>query len=175
MRNHKIYILLILGLVLLVSPAYAQIIYNQPNSGGGRMIYSHWSIESSEGTNKLSQFVIPIHGFIPIQDNLEARFSLSTVSSKLDSSGTDYKLSGLGDIRVQFNQSLADDRLLLSLGLNLPIGKKKLHLTDEWPVMEYLSRDYLDVPIRKYGEGLGVNLLAGTATQVGEMQLGASM
>ena len=110
MRNYKIYILLITGLVLSVSPAYGQIVYNQPTSGGGRMIFNHWSIEDSEGTKKLNQFVIPIHGFVPIQDNLEARFSLSTVSTKLDSSGTDFKLSGLGDIRVQFNQSLADDR-----------------------------------------------------------------
>lgn len=175
MRNFKIFILIIIGIILLVSPGFTQIVFDQPSSGGGRMIYSHWSIEDKDGTKKLNQFVIPVYGFVPIKDNLEARFSLSTVSSNLDSAGTDYKLSGLSDLRVQFNQSLADDRLLLSVGLNLPTGKKKLNLTDEWPIMEYLSRDYINVPVRKYGEGLGINLLTGYATQAGEMQLGATM
>jgi len=175
MRNHKIYILLMLGLAVSVSPTYAQIVYDQPTAGGGQMIYSHWSIENSDKTIKLNQFVIPINGFVPIQDNLEARFSLATVSSRLEQAGTDYKLSGLGDIRLQFNQSLVSDRLLLSLGLNLPTGKKRLDLADEWPVMEYLAKDYLDLPVRRYGEGLGINFLTGVAGQIGEMQLGASV
>ncbi len=175
MRNIKICLLLMIGVILLVSPISAQIVFDQPSSGGGRMIYNHWSIEDSTGTKTLNQFVIPIYGFIPLEDNSEVRFSVSSISSKLDSMGTDYKLSGLGDIRIQYNKSLSDDRLLLSLGVNLPTGKKELDLTDEWPVMEYLSKDFLNLPVRRYGEGLGVNLLAGTATQVGEMQLGGSI
>ena len=175
MRSIKICLLLMIGVVLLVSPISAQIVFDQPSSGGGSMIYNHWSIEDSNGTKTLNQFVIPVYGFVPLEDNAEVRFSVASISSKLDSMETEYKLSGLGDVRIQFNKSLSDDRLLLSLGLNLPIGKKELNITDEWPVMEFLSKDYLNVPVRRYGEGLGVNLLAGTATQVGQMQLGGSI
>ncbi len=175
MRNIKISVLLIIGSLISVSSGFGQIVYDQPSSGGGRMIYNHWSIEDSSGTKTLNQFVIPVYGFIPLEDNAEVRFSVASISSKLDSMGTEYKLSGLGDVRIQFNKSLSDDRLLLSMGLNLPIGKKKLDITDEWPVMEFLSKDYLNVPVRRYGEGLGINLLAGTATQVGQIQLGGSI
>lgn len=175
LRNIKISVLLMFGLLISVSSVFGQIVYDQPTSGGGRMIYNHWSLEDSSGTATLNQFVIPIFGFIPLEDNSEIRFSVSSISSKLEQSGTDYKLSGLGDIRIQFNKSLSDDQFLLSLGLNLPIGKKELDKHDEWPVMEYLAKDYLNLPVRRYGEGLGVNLLAGTATQVGVMQLGGSV
>ena len=112
MRNIKISVLLIIGSLISVSSGFGQIVYDQPSSGGGRMIYNHWSIENSNGTKTLNQFVIPIYGFIPLEDNAEVRFSVASISSKLDSMGTEYKLSGLGDVRIQFNKSLSDDRLL---------------------------------------------------------------
>ncbi len=175
MRNIKISVLLTLTLLFFASTVNGQIVYDQPSSGGGRFIYNHWSIDDSIGTKTLNQSVIPIYGFIPLEDNFEARFSVSSISSKLDNSETEYDLSGLGDIRFQLNRSLAEDRFLLSMGVNLPTGKKELSPTDERPVMEYLSKDFLNLPVRRYGEGLGVNLLAGTATQVGVMQLGGSI
>ncbi|MCP4706428.1 MAG: hypothetical protein GY865_17660, partial [candidate division Zixibacteria bacterium] len=81
MCNIKISVILVIGLLFSVSSVFGQIVYDQPKSGGGRMIFNNWSIENSDGTKKLNQFVIPIYGFIPLEDNLEARFSVSSISS----------------------------------------------------------------------------------------------
>ncbi len=175
MYNNKLIIILALGLFLSASMAFGQVVYNQPASGSAGMVYSHWTMEDSDGKATLNQFFVPMNGFIPLKDNLEARFYLSNISNTLEQSDTDYEVNGLGDIRIQFNQSLFNDRWLASLGLNLPTGKKKLNLSDEWPVMEYLAKDYLSLPGRRLGEGFGFNLLTGAATQAGGMQLGASV
>jgi hypothetical protein len=175
MRNHKLSILLGTGFFLSASMACGQIVYDQPTSGSTGMVYCHWTMEDSDGKSTLNQFFIPLNGFIPLKDNLEARFYLSNVSNALDQSGTDYDVNGLGDVRIQFNRSLINDQWLTSIGLNLPTGKKKLNSSNELLVMEYLAKDYLNLPARRLGEGFGFNLLTGAATQAGGMQLGASV
>jgi hypothetical protein len=64
---------------------------------------------------------------------------------------------------------VSDDQLLLSAGVNLPTGKRKLSLTEEQPIIELLAQSFLDFPMRRYGEGFGFNLLLGAARQFGEI------
>jgi len=176
MLSRKIFcgVCLVAALAVLTPAAMGQIIYGQPGSGSFRFIYSHWELDTNGEKAEVDQTAMPFTGFVPLRDNLEARLYLAGSSTELDTPGDNYKVSGMGDIRLQLNKSLADDRYLLSAGLNLPTGKKELSLDDEWPVIEYLAFDFLSLPIRRLGEGFGFNLLAGAAVPAGEYRLGGS-
>jgi len=178
MFNNKIIKILMLLTVVLcacTSPALGQIIYGQPIAGDMQIVYSHWKLEDDGGTTEISQFMIPVSGFVPLGENFEGRFYIANTNSKLDFSDDDYSLNGIGDLRVQFSHSFSDDRLLASVGVNLPTGKKELNFTEEWIVLQSLSYNYLNVPVRRLGEGLGLNLLLGAATMMETVRLGGSV
>jgi hypothetical protein len=177
MHNHKsiILIILIVLLALTTSSALGQIVYGQPTSGSLRVIYSHWSLDEDSLTTDISQFAFPISGMVPLKDNLEFRFFSANADNTVDQSGTEYTLSGLSDTRLQLNSSLSDDQILLSAGVNLPTGKKELSHADEQPVMAMLTQNYLSFPLRRLGEGFGLNLLAGAATTSGDARYGGTI
>ena len=178
MFNNKIIKILILLTVVLfasASGALGQIIYGQPIAGDLQIIYSHWKLEEGGGTTEINQFMIPVSGFVPLGDNFEGRFYIVNASNKLDFSDNDYSLNGLGDLRLQVSRSFADDRLLASVGVNLPTGKKELNFSEEWIVLQNLSYNYLNFPVRRLGEGLGVNLLLGAATMMETVRVGGSV
>lgn len=174
MRNHKRIIGVGVAVLLLMGgiPAYGQIVYGQPAAGGFRLNYCHWTIESDFAKDKIGQFTIPLSAFVPLKDNLEARLFVAETSSSLKTDVDSYSLSGLSDIRFQLNQALAEDHVLLSLGLNLPTGRKALNLTEERLVAEYLSYDFLTFPLRRLGEGFGLNATAGLAGASGATRYG---
>ncbi|MBN1211599.1 MAG: hypothetical protein JXA92_03400 [candidate division Zixibacteria bacterium] len=176
-HNKNIYLKILLALVILLgaSSSYGQIIYGQPVTGDLQFFYSHFKLESDAGSTTINQFVIPVGGFIPLGDNFEGRFYIANAANKLEYADTDYKLNGLSDMRLQVNHSFAEDRLLISAGVNLPTGKKKLNITEEWLVLEFLSQNYLNFPLRRLGEGLGLNLLVGGATMAGDIRLGGAV
>lgn len=176
MYNRKA-ILSILAVVIIgmTASAAGQIVYGQPSSGYLRMLYTHWNLDDTYGSASVDQVTTPLNGFVPLQENTELRFYAAGVSTSADIYDYNYKLSGLCDVRLQLNQSLSDDRFLLSLGLNLPTGKKGLSVTDNRPVMEILTQNYLSFPIRRLGEGFGVNMLAGAATSSGNLRYGATV
>lgn len=172
-KNFSIFALMTWS-VISAGTASGQIIYGQPASAKLRVIYTSWET-SREGTDtSLDQFYMPFLGFIPLQDNLEARVFLGGVTNKLNRTEDTKKLSGLSDTRIQINKSFSDDQLILSLGFNLPTGKTGLNFEEEWFVTAFLSRDFLIYPIRRLGGGFGVNALFGGATMAGEFRLGAS-
>jgi hypothetical protein len=176
MHNHnRIAALAIIIVLATAAPAISQIVYGQPMSADLRVIYSHWSQKDESGTTTINQWVIPITGLVPLKDNLEMRFYAANASNSLDSGKSEYRLSGFSDVRLQINSSLANDRILLSAGFNLPTGKKELSRITERPVMAVLTENYLGFPIRGLGEGLGLNLLVGVATAVGNSRMGASV
>jgi len=150
----------------------AQIVAGQPTTTGGRLIFTHWTLDDGNGEVKLDQFAIPVSGLVPLRENLEMRFFIADVSNDLNMPTDEYSLNGFGDLRLQFNQSFHDDRYLLSIGGNIPSGKTKLDLNSEWPVVEYLSRNFIRLPIRRLGEGPGFNILAGAAQSAGNFRYG---
>ncbi len=176
MRDHRLILAILAGLMILTtSSIYGQIVYGQPASGSLRMIYSNWSIGQSAGSIDISQLMFPVGGFFPLQDNLEMRFFAANASNRVDIGDEEYTLSGMSDIRLQLNGSMSDDRILLSMGINLPTGKKKLSHEEEQLVMAVLTQNYVSFPIRRLGEGLGINFLAGTAMSSGNSRLGGTI
>ncbi|MCB2229535.1 hypothetical protein KQH82_02385 [bacterium] len=158
------------AIVCLMAPAsFAQVIYGQPTSGDLTVMYSSWTVTRDTLETTISQLAIPIGAFFPIQDNFDISFFAANASSTLDANDMgEYKLGGLSDVRVQGNHSFANDQLLFSVGLNLPTGKRALDLTEEFFVLQALSTNYLEFPVRRYGEGFGFNLLFAGATVLGE-------
>lgn len=167
--------IMVAAAVALFSPVHGQIIYGLPGSTDLQMVYSHWSIEDDSLSETFTQFTAPVAGFVPLQDNFEARFYIANAFNTLSIDETDTKVSGLGDVRLQLNHSFADDQLLLSGGVNLPTGKKKLDPETDRAVLEVLSQNYLSFPVRGLGEGFGFNILAGGAATAGNIRYGASV
>ncbi len=115
-----------------------------------------------------------LSGFVPLRDNFEARYQIVSGYNNLDAYGAQTNMSGLGDLRLQLAHSFSRDKLLLSAGLNLPTGKRELDPDGERRIIEFLSRDYLSLPLRRYGEGFGFNLQAGGAAGLGPFKCGLS-
>ena len=160
--------------LLLLSSSQAQIIFDQPPEGNVQFIYSHWKVENGDGQKRIDQVTFPLTGFVPLRDNLEARFYMANCSNNLSYTDQDYDLSGMSDLRMQVSHSFSDDRFLISGGINMPLGKKKLNRTGERAIIETLSQSYLSFPIRHYGEGFGIDLLVGGATMMQDLRLGGS-
>lgn len=172
---HIILIFVVFGFLLTASSLHSQIIYDRPASGNIQVVYSHWSLKDDSATTKINQLTIPFNGFIPIRDNFEARLYIANASNSLTYLNSDSSLSGLSDFRIQVNRSFYDDQFLISAGMNLPTGKKKLNLNEERAIINLLSENYLSFPMRRFGEGFGVNLLVGGATRLGSIRCGAGM
>ncbi len=153
--------------LLCGSSVLGQIIYGQPTSGNVGVVYTSWKASYPTGSDTtVSQFAMPFNGFVPIKDDLDVSIFMANASTSVDSD-REYKMSGLSDVRIQGNHSFVDDQILLSLGISLPTGKKKLN-DNERPALQQLSQNYLDFPVQRLGEGFGFNILLGGATMLGE-------
>jgi len=155
--------------------ASAQIIYGSPAAGGVQFYYTDWTLDNGGEEASISQTTVPVTGYVPLQDNLEALFYAASSFNSLDQRGDNFSMSGLTDVRVMLNRSFSEDHFLASVGLNLPIGKKALDLADEWIIVEYLSQNYLTFPVRRLGEGLGISLMLGGVGAVGELKCGGGI
>lgn len=176
MQNRKLTIIIFAVIITgMTAPTAGQIVYGQPTAGDLRVMYTHWSDESDSVTYDVDQFAIPLVGFIPLQENLELHFYAASASTTLDAGGTDYDIAGFTDMRLQVNHSLVEDQVLVSLGVNLPTGKKTLSVSEERPVMEILTQNYLSFPIRRFGEGFGANVLVGLAAASGNARYGGTV
>ncbi len=160
----------------------AQVIYGQPASGSTQFIYTSWTTELLGQKVSLSQFYTPFTAFVPLRDNVDITLYLANSGNNLEGSlseelggGTaEWDLTGLSDVRLQARHSFAKDRLLAAVGVNLPTGKRELNLGGEWLVVQEMSTNHYELPMRRFGEGFGFTLLFGGATMLGEkVKLGA--
>jgi len=167
------------GLTLLVLSAApeigAQIVYGQPTSGSAQMMYYHWKTTSAGEESTVNQLMVPLTGFVPVQDNFEMMFYVANSSNSYDVGDGTYKLNGLGDFLLQASHSFADDQLLASATINLPIGKKEFD-GEQTEVLFALSQNFLEFPMRQFGGGFGFSLLLGGALELKEdMRAGAGV
>jgi hypothetical protein len=128
-------------------------VYGQPTSGSAQMMYYHWKTTSGDEESTIDQLMIPLSGFLPVRDNFEMYFYVANSSNDYDVRDATYKLSGLGDFLLQASHSFADDRLLASATVNVPVGKKELD-GEQTEVLFALSQNYLEFPMRQFGGGL---------------------
>ncbi|MBN2070976.1 MAG: hypothetical protein JW814_05915 [Candidatus Krumholzibacteriota bacterium] len=175
MQTKNIFITAAVIVALLATGAESQIVYQQPASSILKFHYNNWSLDVPGGEKTvISQYTFAFSGFLPLRDNFEARYYLASGSNNLDMGSEEADISGLGDLRIQLSHSFVKDQVLLSAGVNLPTGKRKLDPVDERAIIEFLSYDFLSLPMRRYGEGLGFNLQAGGAKEIGSFKYGVS-
>ncbi len=162
------WLLLLLAAATEVS---SQVVPGRRASLQTRFVFNSWQVTDSTGKITIKQSGVPVRGYIPLRDNLEMVFSTQLSTNDLQSD-TSYTLSGVGDVRLQVNQSLYTDRLIISAGMNLPTGKRRLDYNHDTPVIDILARDYLGFAMRRFGQGFGFNLMLGTAAMLGDVRGG---
>ena len=172
--------LIMVGLLVclaLASSVSGQIVYGQPTSGHTGFTFSSWKLSSADTDDEttLSQFWVPVTGFLPVAENTEARFWVASAGNSIDFGDTNESMFGLGDFRVQLSRSFSEDMLVAALGLNLPTGKKELDYDVEQQIIQQLSQNYIEVPMRRYGEGFGFSLMLGAANSYGNASLGGGI
>jgi len=174
-RSRFLLILCLGGACLLSAvPAAGQIIYGQEAAGNLDIIGTHWKMTLDQNEVTIDQWAIPAGVFVPLRENLEARVIVGYATTTVKQLGQEFNLQGLSDMRLQVTHAFARDRLLAGVGLNLPVGHKALNLDEEWVVMNYLSQSFLSFPVRNLGEGFGLNLMFGGATELGDNRVGAT-
>jgi len=111
---------------------------------------------------------------VPMSDNTELRYYTALAGAGTTSNGFDRDLSGMTDSRIQLARSLADDQFLLSVGLNIPTGKKNLD-SAQFGILQAVSAEYFNFPVKTFGEGLGYYAEFLGATQAGEWIVGGGV
>jgi len=158
MKKTKAFLVMFASLLTLwVSAGQAQIIYGQRAWATFGIYGQSWKLKTETGTDKLSQWVIPINYFRPLRDNYELRVFTSVAFTGLDNTGGKNNLNGLNDTKFQAAGSFLEDRYLVSLGINLPSGKRSLK-AKEAEIAQFLSSDFLNLPVKNFGEGFNLNL-----------------
>lgn len=113
-------------------------------------VYQRWSVE---GNNQFSEFSIPVQFYFPFSRNLSVSLLGSQASVK---GGALETLSGLTDTQLAFNYHLEGAKLLLSLGLSLPNGKRELSLK-EFETSDLISLNIFNLQAPNFGQGLSVS------------------
>lgn len=163
-----------LAVVLLfsVGPAVqAQVVYGDPARVSQSFTYLHWNLKSDSTDASISEWVVPVSGMVPMSDNTELRYYTSLAGAGTSDNGFDHDLSGMTDSRIQLARSLAGDQFLLSVGLNIPTGKKELD-SAQFDVIRAVSAEYFNFPVKTFGEGLGYYAELLGAAQTGEWIVG---
>ncbi len=176
MGNSRISLALatLLAVAVVSTEVHGQIVYGRQSSTDIRLVYSSWTMKTDTFETTISQFSVPINGFIPLGEGLEGQLYIDGSSNSLDFGAGKSKATGLGDLRLQISKALSDAHLLVSGGISAPTGEKKLPAAD-WAVVQQLSTDFLSFPSRQLGAGLGLNALVGGATMLGELRCGAGV
>lgn len=106
---------------------------------------------------KVSEFSVPLEVYYPMNRRLSFGFFLGQASANGDAGGTSIKsLSGITDAQVVVNYYLEDQNVLLSLGGNLPSGKRKLS-AGEYSTSVWLSQNFYNYQVPMFGQGFNLS------------------
>lgn len=170
-RTQRLACLLFVFILVSCAQVSAQIISNNLSSSATGFVYTHWTLKNSSNEKiSLNQFWVPLSGYVAIQENIEVRYYLAGSSNNLElgkGKGETY-LGGVGDARIELSRTFARDRVIVSGGINLPLGKTELGINEERAIIEMLSQNFLEFPMRSFGQGLGLRLTVGAANNISE-------
>jgi hypothetical protein len=153
MKGIRIYCLL----AAVVLTAYAEenpdIIPQQGRIGIGG-VYQSWKTGDDI---KITEFSIPLEVYYPMNRRLSFGFFLGQGSANGEVYGTSLKsLSGITDAQVNVNYYLEDKNILLSLGGNLPTGKRELS-SGEYMTSVWLSQNFYNYQVPMFGQGFNLS------------------
>ncbi len=136
--------------------------------------FRRWTITEPDGTSKLTQFAYPVYLQSHLGTNLDYSCLFNLAASSLDyGSGASNELNGMTDGKLSLTLYLPDPRFSMGLGLRLPTGESKLDAEQD-NVAQVLIDRMLGFHVKRYGEGMDVELRAGyAAAQSPELALAA--
>lgn len=158
--------------LLWVTAASAQIVHGQRPVVTQGLNYLSWDL-SGDTAFSISQWYVPITLRTGLAENLELSVYSAATRSSADWSSEDNALTGLLDSKIQLAAAFFDDRLLVSGGVSLPTGRTKLD-PGEGVLIDWLTADFLNFPVKNPGEGLNLFGQLGVATPIGRWVFGAA-
>jgi hypothetical protein len=113
-------------------------------------VYQSWSWGDG---SKLAEFSTPVEIYYPFNRQTSLNVNIGQASA----TGKDMqKLGGLADAQFALNYHLEDQNVLLTLGGNLPTGKKELTL-EEFTTSVFLSQNLFGFQVPVFGQGFNLS------------------
>lgn len=134
--------------------------------GAAGVSFESWKAKD----NKVTEMSVPVMFIYPVRPKMSLYAMTSPVSSNLEA-GEKYSLSGLSDLKWGGHYLTMNDRLLITLGMNLPTGKHALKV-EEYSVASALSVPAFNFRTPTLGQGFDVQLGANSAIEMGSWVLG---
>lgn len=128
--------------------------------------YRTWSVREEDAESSIDQFAIPVYVRSRLQANLDFSYLFTAASSSLDFDNGGDDLSGITDGKLGVTYLLPGRRFSLGLGLRVPTGESELDPGEE-AVATLLNDRILGFRVKRYGEGLDVEVRGGYATTLG--------
>lgn len=158
----------------------AQIVYGDPARIDGQLMLQSWkltyNVEGDKPETTLTQTAFPMHIFLPVAENWEVHFNSAYSRSSVDGSGGNRAISTIGSPMIRVYRSFSENKLFICGGLALPLGKTDLDSTKhELDLAELLSSEYLLLPVKQLGYGLGLLVSFGGASQHEQLLYGGSV
>jgi hypothetical protein len=167
MKTKSMWILI--GTVLSLSGSFGQVQLRRLQTdivGAAGVSYESWKAKD----NKVTEMSVPVMFIYPVNTKMSLYAMTSPVSSNLEA-GEKYSLSGLSDLKWGGHCLTMNDRLLITLGVNLPTGKHALEV-EEYSVASALSVPAFNFRTPTLGQGFDVQLGANSAIEAGSFVLG---
>jgi hypothetical protein len=140
---------------VIASPSFTQLTFDLPT-----------------GKRTVSQFAIPVVVVLPFGERLSVDVSTAFATSTVKADGaTESEISGLTDTQIRANLRLASERVLLTLGLNLPTGQYSV-TEEQQEAAGQIGNDFLYYPISSMGNGLAATGGIAYARPMGDWNVG---
>jgi hypothetical protein len=149
-RSLKMVFAAISGFYLSVFGQNDAYLINQTPMLKAETIFQSWSADS---TLSIWEFSTPLEFYYPFDRQSSVAITTEFASAKGKNLSA---LSGLGDAQVSFNYQPGLNSLVLSLGLNLPSGKKEMPVL-EFNTMSALSQNLFRFQVPVFGQGFGLS------------------
>lgn len=125
----------------------------------------------SPSNETISQLAIPVFVTMPFGSSFTMDVGTSYTRSTVRSDLADSRISGLTDTQVRGNMTLGSDFIVLTVGLNLPTGRRSVTL-DQFSAASRIGSDFLAFPISNMGTGFAATGGIAVARPLGDWAFG---
>lgn len=140
---------------VITSPSFTQLTFDLPS-----------------GERTISQFAIPVVVVLPFGERLSVDVSTAYATSTVTVADTTAsEISGLTDTQIRANFRLANDRVLLTAGVNIPTGQYAVSESQQEAAGQ-IGNDFLFYPISSMGNGLAATGGIAYAQPMGNWNVG---
>lgn len=172
-----------LAVVAATAPLAAQGTLVPTVGGSATPVFSMWRFgtaiaQSAGSVTGVSQMAVPFRTRFTVNEAWSVDITGAALSSQVSLEGTGgnrtVSLSGLSDLTVRATGPVVGDAVLLTAGLNVPIGRTSLN-ADETTALQAVAAPALGMPVAALGRGFGATVGLLAAREFGEWALAAGL